>query len=561
MADVEGDALVAEAVIHRERELGVFSDGVDIGRLDAFGHVQRAGLEVGVAHGGVDDGAVDDAVDFDGGGVPVAVEALEGDVVLGDAFDELVGAGADRLVREVLAGGLGGLGGDDHAGTVGQRREEGGGGGFEDHPHRERVNHLDAIEGGDFAAPGTARHGEVAFHAEFDGRGVEIGAVMEFHAGAQLEDEGFAVGPCVGGGELGDDVQVGVDVDELVAQPGEDDAPDEGAAKRGVEQVGVIGEADAQRRAVLGKGGQRGQHKGGEGGGEQGGSEQRRARHGDPLGGRRLRPAEPVRRGVAVMCHGTGRRQGVVKQDVRQSAQALGGGGFGGGDGGVDLGAVIEAAGAVAAGEEGAEGGVALAADGVEAAQFGERIGMVVGTDVEVGVGVVGADLEGGGLFAALVAAGGFAGFEGGEEAFGHGAGAGAPGRQGVGDDIGAGQHVAGDADVMAGEVSGPGDAGAAGELGDAALCIQYEQLPVFAPGIGSEQGGREMAGRLAQAQARHAVDGIHRVDQRLRRQSTDAALDMNADGADGEETGGHGGAECAGGGIASEDGPGHGGN
>jgi hypothetical protein len=45
---------------------------------------------------------------------------------------------------------------------------------------------------------------------------------------------------------------------------------------------------------------------------------------------------------------------------------------------------------------------------------------MVVGSDVEVGVGIVAGDLKSGGLLAALVAAGSFAGFHGGQQTLGH---------------------------------------------------------------------------------------------------------------------------------------------
>ena len=63
----------------------------------------------------------------------------------------------------------------------------------------------------------------------------------------------------------------------------------------------------------------------------------------------------------------------------------------------------------------------ALAADGFEALELGERVGVVVDAKVERRVFLGGVDDERGGLLAALVAAGGFAGFHCGDEAAGKG--------------------------------------------------------------------------------------------------------------------------------------------
>ena len=46
--------------------------------------------------------------------------------------------------------------------------------------------------------------------------------------------------------ELRHDVQLLVDVEQLVADRGEDDAPDIGARQRRIEHVGILGEPDAQ---------------------------------------------------------------------------------------------------------------------------------------------------------------------------------------------------------------------------------------------------------------------------------------------------------------------------
>ena len=80
---------------------------------------------------------------------------------------------------------------------------------------------------------------------------------MEGDAGAQCDDKVGGVLVAVAGGELGDDVEFGVEVKEFVAHGGVDDAADIGGAEGGVQKVGVFAQADTQ---VLGAGG------GGEGG-------------------------------------------------------------------------------------------------------------------------------------------------------------------------------------------------------------------------------------------------------------------------------------------------------
>lgn len=67
---------------------------------------------------------------------------------------------------------------------------------------RRRIDHLDRIDGGEQAllrVDGVVGTGAV--EREFHVVGVEIGAVMEFHAGVELEGVGLAVignGPAVG---------------------------------------------------------------------------------------------------------------------------------------------------------------------------------------------------------------------------------------------------------------------------------------------------------------------------------------------------------------------------
>src|SRR5215469_8330184 len=87
----------------------------------------------------------------------------------------------------------------------------------------------------------------MALDVEFDRCGVEWLAVLELDTGAQLDDEPLvAVRPLPFGRQLRDDLQLGTDIDELVAQRREDDAADIGSGKRRVEDIGVRAETNPQ---------------------------------------------------------------------------------------------------------------------------------------------------------------------------------------------------------------------------------------------------------------------------------------------------------------------------
>ena len=73
-----------------------------------------------------------------------------------------------------------------------------------------------------------------------------------------MTTERWSARPLVAGGELGHDLEIGRDVEELVADRGEDEAAGVGAADRGVERVGIVVEADAQD--ALRGGGAGGEH-------------------------------------------------------------------------------------------------------------------------------------------------------------------------------------------------------------------------------------------------------------------------------------------------------------
>ena len=102
--------------------------------------------------------------------------------------------------------------------------------------------------GGELGLAERALHGEMAIEREFRGLGVERLAVVEFHARPQLDGDRLAVGRgLVRERELRHDVELLVDVEQLVAERGEHDAADIGARERRIENVGVLGKADAQR--------------------------------------------------------------------------------------------------------------------------------------------------------------------------------------------------------------------------------------------------------------------------------------------------------------------------
>jgi hypothetical protein len=171
--------------------LTIFS--MSLGR-HALDEVQLAGAQVGQPHRRVRDRRVDDLVEVDRALVPVVGVALQHDAVLRHALDELEGARADRVGAELVARGLRRLGRDHHAGAVGQLRQQ----------RRERRRQVQAHGGGSttstrrhgrqFAAPVGAGDGLVALDVELDGGGVELLAVVEGHALAQLQRQRLAVG-------------------------------------------------------------------------------------------------------------------------------------------------------------------------------------------------------------------------------------------------------------------------------------------------------------------------------------------------------------------------------
>ena len=179
--------------------------------------------------------------------VPVVGELLDHDLVLRDALDELVGAGADRLQGELVACRLGRLGRHHHAGAVGQLGEQRREGLLEVELDGERVDRLDALDRGELGLAERALHVHVPLETVLGGLGVERLAVVEFHAGAQLQHDRLAVGRGLAAQrKLRHDVGLVVDVEQLVAERGEHDARRVETRQAGIEGIRVVTQPDAQ---------------------------------------------------------------------------------------------------------------------------------------------------------------------------------------------------------------------------------------------------------------------------------------------------------------------------
>jgi hypothetical protein len=193
-----------------------------------------------------------------GGRVPVARTLLQHDAILLHTLDELEGAGTHGLEAELVAGLLRHLRAQDHAGAVGELRDQRRERSLEDEANGRGVGSFDPVDRRQLGLPERALHGHVPLEAGLDGSRVHGLAVVELDARTELDGDDFSVlGDLVRQRQLRHDVELLVDVEQLVAQRGEDDAADVGARERRVEHVGVLGEADAQ--GGLGRGGRGGE--------------------------------------------------------------------------------------------------------------------------------------------------------------------------------------------------------------------------------------------------------------------------------------------------------------
>ena len=127
---------------------------------------------------------------------------------------------------------------------------------------------------------------------------------------------------------------------------------------------------------------------------------------------------------------------------------------------------------------------------------------MVVDAQIERGPFLLAVDQKCGRLLAALVAAGGLARLHRRDQPLRKGqAGVGDIGFRSLIEHGGAGQHVAGNREAVALDMSAPVDAFLAGMRGDAALRVHDVQLPAFAAIVGGNQGFDDIAGFASVAQ------------------------------------------------------------
>ncbi|CPP92888.1 Uncharacterised protein [Bordetella pertussis] len=260
VARIEEDLLVTQTRHRHELHAGVVLDLRRVRGVHALQDVQPAGAQIGQAHRGVRNGQEYQLVEVVILGAVVLVELLQHDAVVLHPFDELVGARADRLAAHRGRVALEGLGREHHAGAVGQLRQQGGVGALERQHQGGGIGRLDFLDRGQFALAHAVlqRHGAPQVGARRGG--VELAAVVELDIGAQLECQRLVVlaeAPRLR--QLRHELQLLVDVDQLVAQRGEDNAAHIGAGAVRIEHVRVFLQADAQ---VLRQGGaaRAGQH-------------------------------------------------------------------------------------------------------------------------------------------------------------------------------------------------------------------------------------------------------------------------------------------------------------
>jgi hypothetical protein len=113
-----------------------------------------------------------------------------------------------------------------------------------------------------FQSAERAGQRHVALDREFCRFGIERLAVVEFDVRPEFYRHLLAVGGgLVRQRELRHDVELLVDVEQLVAERREHDTTDIGASERRIEDVGVLGEADPQRRFGTSASPERQQHR------------------------------------------------------------------------------------------------------------------------------------------------------------------------------------------------------------------------------------------------------------------------------------------------------------
>src|SRR3954447_24199903 len=152
----------------------------------------------------------------------------------------------------------------------------------------------------------------------------------------------------------------------------------------------------------------------------------------------------------------------------------------------------------------------------VKAPELGERLGVIVDADVELGIRLGGVDPQRRRLLAAPVAAGGLTGLERGDQLFGERTARFFVGARRFADYPLVREHVAGDRIAVAGDRAAPFDALRAGVLPDASGHVDDVELAVVATMVRGRHPFHHLARRHARAQQLEATRSVVRVDERL---------------------------------------------
>ncbi len=199
------------------------------------------------------------------------------------------------------------------------------------------------------------------------------------------------------------------------------------------------------------------------------------------------------------------------------------------------------------------------AGDTVKPAKLRQWLGVIVDPDIDLRIGLIQHDFDGGGLLAALVSTDTLTGVERRQKSLAQ--------RQAFGSEetlqrglhhLRASQHVAGDRDALAAHCSGPGDAVRSGVLSDAAGGIKDVQLPARLPRISRDKPVQGLIGAHVLRQERQSIDTEQGVGGGLGRQGALTGQDMRTERANRKSAGGDGDAKGTGLGIMRENGPGH---
>ena len=263
VVEVDGDALIVEAGNAGDHEPALLLQAGGVRRPDELHHVDIPRAQVGQPHVVIGDDAEHEPIELGLARIEVVLGFDQDDPILGHPLGEGPRAHAHGLGAELLAQ-LVGLGGRDrHPRPVGQHRHERGERRLQAEAHRQGIHDLDGADQLQLAPPGGALHVEVPVEGVPDRLGVHGGAVVELHPLAQLDGHGLAA---VGKGrqlgrELGDDLQVLIDLVKLLTHVLVDDAAHVGSGQAGVQNVRILVERNDEG-CLLRLGGPRRQRQG-----------------------------------------------------------------------------------------------------------------------------------------------------------------------------------------------------------------------------------------------------------------------------------------------------------